>query len=165
MACRIALNCAKCGERLEWYQRADDALSVKQCERCREEVDGHLRWIAQQPCQRALDDATIRVCPVSGDCVTQWCLSCYARAALGLEVQSGPYTGPEQTGTYVDPDGNLVEVSDPLPVGPGLARRHTPIYCTECGRKFVRGLSNGVCVARTGRCLTCHEASPPGRPT
>ena len=42
---------------------------------------GHMRWIARQFCERT-SDADVRVCPSSGDCLTEWCLSCYAKAAL-----------------------------------------------------------------------------------
>ena len=31
------------------------------------------------------DDGDVRVCPESGDCVTEYCLPCYARAALKEE--------------------------------------------------------------------------------
>jgi len=41
-----------------------------------------LEWIGTQPCSRAPeDDGTERHCPTSGDCITEWCLPCYARAA------------------------------------------------------------------------------------
>ena len=41
----------------------------------------HLEWIGQQFCDHT-KDADVRVCPESGDCLTEWCLSCYAWAAL-----------------------------------------------------------------------------------
>ena len=45
-----------------------------------------LNWIAQQPCARRPDDAEgYTPCSETDDCVTEWCLSCYARAALAQE--------------------------------------------------------------------------------
>ena len=42
----------------------------------------HLQWIADQPCERAPGHVSFRACAESGDCLTEWCLPCYARAAL-----------------------------------------------------------------------------------
>lgn len=44
-------------------------------------VRHHLEWIGQQFCDRT-KDADVRVCPGSGDCLTEWCLSCYAWVVL-----------------------------------------------------------------------------------
>ena len=58
--------------------RADrDALAGK-VETLRE----HLQLIANQPCERAPGHVRFDDCSASGDCITEWCLTCYARAAL-----------------------------------------------------------------------------------
>ena len=44
----------------------------------------HLQFVSWQCCERT-DDGDVRVCPESGDCVTEYCLPCYARAALKEE--------------------------------------------------------------------------------
>lgn len=40
-----------------------------------------LEWIARQFCDRT-DDVDKYVCMESEDCITEYCLSCYARAVL-----------------------------------------------------------------------------------
>ncbi len=42
-----------------------------------------LKWIGQQFCQRTMEsDALARPCSNSGDCITEWCLPCYAKKIL-----------------------------------------------------------------------------------
>lgn len=53
-----------------------------------------LEWIGQQFCERSPAGSSW-LCAESGDCITEWCLPCYARAALGVErAESG--TEPTQ---------------------------------------------------------------------
>jgi len=40
-----------------------------------------LEWIAEQVCDHT-SDADVRACPASGGGIAEWCLPCYARAAL-----------------------------------------------------------------------------------
>lgn len=43
------------------------------------ELRKHLKWIADQPCCGSWED---RDCKDTEDCITEWCLPCYARQAI-----------------------------------------------------------------------------------
>ena len=59
-----------------------DANEVRRMRQQRAHLREHLGFIAFQFCERT-SDADVRVCPDSGDCLTEYCLSCYARATQG----------------------------------------------------------------------------------
>ena len=47
-------------------------------------LDDALKWIAQQPCRAEAEGADGKhiTCRETGACATEWCLPCYAAAAL-----------------------------------------------------------------------------------
>ena len=72
----------------------------------RDRYRGHLEWIGQQFCDRT-KDADVRVCPTSGDCLTEWCLSCYAWAVL--RGDRCDECGQEPDACYCDEDAEPKE--------------------------------------------------------
>lgn len=49
---------------------------------------GHLEWIANQECRMEAEGSSDDTeCCETGACITEWCLSCYARAALDPQTQ------------------------------------------------------------------------------
>lgn len=68
----------------EWH------LDRERVAEARQEL-GRLRdaliFISQQFCQRT-DRGDVRVCPESGDCLTEWCLPCYAGAIVNYDDES-----------------------------------------------------------------------------
>jgi hypothetical protein len=50
-----------------------------------------MQWIAQQPCQHDAEGASDALpCSETGACITEWCLPCYAVAALAAWNASAP---------------------------------------------------------------------------
>jgi len=69
----------------EWQAAHDRAIEerVWAQEELRRLRDDML-WIAGQPCDRT-EQAGVRICPESGDCLTEWCLPCFATASVNHE--------------------------------------------------------------------------------
>jgi len=64
------------------YRDAAVALAAERAAECAG-LREHLQWIAQQFCARTdVEDSVDHLCAESGDCITEWCLPCYAEAAL-----------------------------------------------------------------------------------
>ena len=69
-------------EKCETGDARSDANEIRKMWQQRAYLREHLGFIALQFCERT-SDADVRVCPESGDRLTEFCLSCYARATQG----------------------------------------------------------------------------------
>jgi len=72
-----AVFIAMAREAIPWY--------IAEIRRLRAEVEQYreaLEWIAQQPCANKSNVKKYTACTESDDCITEYCLPCYAKKAL-----------------------------------------------------------------------------------
>lgn len=127
-----------------------------------------LAWIAQQFCDRT-NDADKRVCPESGDCLTEWCLSCYAGAHLATlkadgvrDVRTALFplvAAGSSMRASTHPGGLTVEDCEAVVdrLLPGIATHLSPLDPTAGLEAFARSVI--VACALTG-CVWCQRAWP-----
>jgi hypothetical protein len=90
-------KCCKKGDPLRQLTKSP-TMRLAECQACarterrkRVRLDKALVWIAQQPCRAEAEGADGKhiTCRDTGACATEWCLPCYAAAALAAWRKAG----------------------------------------------------------------------------